>query len=78
MPGRQVKTLSVNKYTISDVFKFVEEIQHLQVAENDILVSYDVTALFSNVPLKETTEILAKKAFDGNWFNDTHKLPFRL
>ena len=70
----RLKPLSVNKYTISDVFEFVEEIQHLQVADNDTLVSYDVTALFTNVPLEETIQILAKKAFDGNWFNDTHNL----
>ena len=47
----------------------VNQIQHLQVADNDTLVSYDVTALFTNVPLEET-----KKAFYGNWFNDTHDL----
>ena len=70
----RLKPLSVNKYTISDVFEIVEEIQHLQVADNDTLVSYDVTALFTNVPLEETIQILAKKAFDGNWFNDTHNL----
>ena len=43
-------------------------------SENDFLVSYDVTALFTNVPLEETIRILAKKAFNGNWFNNTHNL----
>ena len=28
----------------------------------------------TNVPLEETIQILAKKAFDGNWFNNTHNL----
>ena len=42
--------------------------------ESDILVSYDVSSLFTNVPLQETFEILADKAFIDNWFNKTHNL----
>lgn len=70
----KLKPLSVNRYTISDTFAFAEEIQNLKVDENDILVSYDVTSLFTNVPLKETIEMIAEKAFVNNWFNETHKL----
>ena len=33
-----------------------------------ILVSYDVSDLFTNVPAHETIE----KAFSGNWFNETY------
>ena len=54
----KLKPLSINEYTISDIFHFSEEIQHLQINENDFLVSYDVTALFTNVPLEETIRIL--------------------
>ena len=36
-----------------------------------ILVSYDVTALFTNVPAHETMTILVEKAFSDNWFNET-------
>ena len=71
---KNLKPLSINEYTISDIFHFSEEIQHLQIGDNDFLVSYDVTALFTNVPLEETIQILAKKAFNGNWFNNTHNL----
>ncbi|XP_078355722.1 uncharacterized protein LOC144640479 [Oculina patagonica] len=70
----KLKPLSINEYTISDIFQFSDEIQHLQIGENDFMVSYDVTALFTNVPLEETIQILAKKAFNGNWFNNTHNL----
>ena len=38
------------------------------------LVSYDVSPLFTNVPLEETIQILADKAFINNWFNETHQL----
>ena len=38
------------------------------------LVSYDVTALFTNVPLDETIHILADKAFKDNWLNKTYNI----
>jgi len=67
-------SIAINEYTISDIFQFSEEIQHLQIGDDNFLVSYDVTALFTNVPLEETIQILAKKSFNGNWFNNTHNL----
>lgn len=62
-------SIAINEYTISDIFQFSEEIQRLQIGDDDFLVSYDVTALFTNVPLEETIQILAKKSFNANWFN---------
>ena len=41
------------------------------LTEDDTLVSYDVTALFSDVPLDETINILVNKAFTDDWFNKT-------
>ena len=40
----------------------------------EILVSYDVTSLFTNLLLEETIQILAEKAFARDWFNETHSL----
>jgi hypothetical protein len=59
---------------INDVFKFVEDIKHRQMRESDILVSFDVTALFTNVPVDETINYIVKKAFADNWFNDVYNL----
>ena len=36
------------------------------------MVSYDVTSLFTNVPVDETIKFLVEEAFKGNWFNDTY------
>ena len=69
-----MKPLSVNEYTITDVFKFADKIGSIPMNEEDILVSYDVTALFTNVPLSETINILVEKAFTNNWFNQTYDL----
>ena len=69
----KLKPLSVNEYTITDVFEFADEIRSSPINE-DILVSYDVTALFTNVPLSETIDILVDKAFTNDWFNQTYDL----
>jgi len=65
----KLKPLSVNEYTIIDAFKFANEIRSIPMNEEDTLVSYDVTALFTNVPLSETINILVDRAFTNNWFN---------
>ena len=59
----------MNEYTIIDAFKFANEIRSIPMNEEDTLVSYDVTALFTNVPLSETINILVDRAFTNNWFN---------
>ena len=70
----KLKPLPINSYTISDTFSFADEIRNLSLNESDILVSYDVSSLFTNVPLQETIEILADRAFVDDWFNKTHHL----
>ena len=70
----KLKPLSINEYTVTDAFDFADEIRNVSVNEDDILVSYDVTALFTNVPLDETISILVNKAFADDWFNKTYGL----
>ena len=62
----KLKLLSCNQYTVTDTFEFVNEVQSLGINRGDILVSYDVTSLFTNVPLYETIQILADKAFNDD------------
>ena len=61
-------------YRIKDIFGFIYEIKNTSIEPNHILVFYDVPALFTNVPLKETIDILVDKAFEGDWFNKTHSM----
>ena len=42
--------------------------------DHDILVSYDISALFTNVPVDKTIGILARKAFKDDWFNKEYNL----
>ena len=56
-------------------FLNLHEIRSLEIANGDILVSYDVSSLFTNVPLDETIQLLANRAFTNNyWFNTTYDL----
>ena len=48
----KLKPLAINHYTIT-------EVHSLTLKDGDVLVSYDVSSLFTNVPLEETIHILA-------------------
>ena len=48
--------------------------RELKINKGYILVSCDVSSLFTNVPLDETIAILTEKAFRDNWFNATYNL----
>ena len=70
----KLKPLSCNQYKVTDTFEFVNEVQSLEMNRGDILVCYDATSLFTNVPLDETIQNLADKALNDDWFNKTHEL----
>ena len=70
----KLKPLSTNKYTIPDPLLFSEELRKKEIQDGEILVSYDVSSLFTNVPVDETIEILVDKAFHNKWFNKTYHL----
>ena len=46
-----------------DPLKFVEEVCGKKVNAEEILVLYDVTSLFTNVPVDETIKILVERGF---------------
>ena len=70
----KLKPVSYNRYSILDIFEFAEEIRAKGINEDDIVVSYDVASLFTDVPLDETIGILVNKAFKDNWFNSQYNL----
>ena len=66
--------MSVNNQTINDIFSFADDFHEMKIDEQDILVSYDVSSLFKNVPVDKTIEILAEKAFKDDWSNKEYDL----
>jgi len=57
----KLKPLSLNQYTIDDALGFSKEIRKHPVLEDDILVSYDVTSLFTNVPFRKQSTSSSRK-----------------
>ena len=70
--NEKLKPLFINDYTIQDIFEFADTVRNVNIQEGDIFVSYDVSSLFTNVPVDETIDILVERAFNNDWFNKTH------
>ena len=60
-----LSSLLPNDYSGKDTFSFVSQIKNANLSKK-ILVSYDVTSLFTNIPLQETTDIAINLIFNPN------------
>ena len=54
-----------NDYSCKDTFSFVSQIKNVNLSKI-FLVSYDVTSLFTNIPLQETIDIAINLIFNHN------------
>ena len=57
--------LVANDYSCKDSFSFVSQINNANLSKK-ILVSYDVTSLFTNIPLQETIDLPINLIFNYN------------
>ena len=58
-----VKSLSL---VIKDSSSFVQELLNSDInSDNEVMASFDVTSLFTNIPVDETIEIISNRLF-GN------------
>ncbi|XP_069992247.1 uncharacterized protein [Penaeus vannamei] len=60
-----LKKLTINEYTIQNTFTFIGELMTISNANNYVLASFDVSNLFTNVPLDETLSIIMDSLFDN-------------
>ena len=54
-----------NNYSCKDTFSFVFQIKNANLSKK-FLISYDVTSLFTNIPLQETIDIAINLIFNHN------------
>ena len=54
-----------NDYSCKDTFSFVSQIKNANLSKK-FLVSYNVTSLFTNIPLQETIDIAINLIFNHN------------
>ena len=60
-----ISPLVPNDYSCKDTFSFVSQIKNANLSKK-FLVSYDVTSLFTNIPLQETIDIAINLIFNRN------------
>ena len=65
-----LKSLTLNDFTILDTFSFVQTILNVPDADNYIMASFDVTSLFTNVPLNETINIILDSLYANTTENN--------
>ena len=71
----KLKPLSVNQQTVSEIFVFfANKLREMKIKDGEVLVSYDVLSLFTNIPVDETIESITERAFENDWFNREHNL----
>ena len=58
--------MSVNAYTCSDTFSFLNDTKSKKFGQNCYLVSFDVVSLFTNVPVDETIDICIDLLYDSD------------
>ena len=61
-----VDPLTRNEYTIENATEFVQQLCSLQLPRSVVMASFDIESLFTNVPLKETTDIVTNGLVDSN------------
>ena len=54
-----------NDYSCKDTFSFISQIKNANLSKK-VLVSYDITSLFTNIPLQETIDIAINLIFNHN------------
>ena len=69
----KLKPLSTIGQTISDIL-FADDLHEMKIADQDILMSYNISSFFTKIPVDETIKILAEKAFRDNCFNRKYTL----
>ena len=60
--------ITQNVYSLKDTFQFVHQITNIVNAQDYIMASFDVTSLFTNIPLDETIDIAIDSLFNDNEF----------
>ena len=58
--------LSTSEYTVKNTKYFIEKLRTAEVPKGYQMVSFDVKALFTNVPLEYTIDLVLKRIFENH------------
>ena len=58
--------LTKSKYVVDSTRDLINNLKERKIPDDNSLVSFDVTSLFTNVPLETTIDIIIRKIYDDN------------
>ena len=58
--------LSASEYTVKSTKDFIEKLRTVKVPKEYQMVSFDVKALFTNVPLEYTIDLVLKRIYENH------------
>ena len=61
-----IRPFTMNEYTVSDTFSFLDTISNVKNADDYVMASIDIVSLYTSVPVRETIDILIETAFREN------------
>ena len=62
-----IKPFQSNKdCMLKDPFDFVNRVSKVDLLDGDLIFSFDVESLFTNIPVRETVDIIIKRAYPDN------------
>ena len=64
--AKLLSPLSRSQYTVSSTKDFINKLKNHEIPTTSKLISFDVTSLFTNVPLEYTIDIILTRIFDHN------------
>ena len=67
--AKLLSPLSTSEYTVKSTSDFITHIKGQNIPNNFKLISFDVTLLFTNVPLDITIDVILKRIYDENEVN---------
>ena len=67
--AKLLSPLSTSGYTVKSTSDFITHIKGQNIPNNFKLISFDVTSLFTNVPLDFTIDVILKRIYDENEVN---------
>ena len=60
---QQIRPYLSNRFSVSSTADFVQELSELSPLSSDVLVSFDIESLYTNVPLKEVIDHMADRIY---------------
>lgn len=49
-----------NNYSLLNNYELINKIKDVQIPNNSVFISFDITNMYSNVPIKETLQIISQ------------------